>query len=420
MEVQLFVFPVDQIIFLLIRGSISALFEPMFWMILALVGYQYWQLQRNQIRMFGVYGYTLRRQVTLAAIYGLIGGLVGSFLLVSVGLTVNQLGLAYIWPVALVLMAIHMRFLCFAYAGGLVALSSVLFGWPEVNVPQVLSLVAILHITESILIFISGRYSAVPLIMRREDGKMVGAFSLQNFWPLPLVMLGAVSMPEASIPAGGVIDMPDWWPLLPLNLEMTEGYKWIYAMTSVIAALGYSDVAIASLPGERRRQSAFHLAIYSIVLLILAVLSARYHWLQAVAALVSPLGHELLIQWDNRRELNGAPRYIPPDEGIMILDTVVDSPARKIGLQPGDIIYYLAGIPINNGYDLSHALSYAPPEFSVQIKRDNKEHHFQAKFANGERRLGIILVPQGNEEHFVEMRDERFWLWEWLKRAGRR
>lgn len=409
-------FPVDQIAFLLIRGAIAALFEPMFWMILALVGYQYWQLQRNQIRMFGVYGYTLRRQVTLAAVYGLTGGLIGSFLLVSVGLTVNQLGLAYIWPVALVLMAVHMRFLCFAYAGGLVALSNVLFGWPEVNVPQLLSLVAILHITESILIFISGRYSAVPLIMRREDGRMVGAFSLQNFWPLPLVMLGAVSMPEASIPPGGVIQMPDWWPLLPLNLEVEEGHKWIYAMTSVIAALGYSDIAITSLPGERRRQSSFHLAIYSVVLLVLAVLSARYHWLQAVAAIVSPLGHELLIQWDNRRELNGPPRYVPPEAGVMILDTVVDSPARKAGLQSGDIIDYLAGNPILSGYDLAHALSFAPEQFAIQIRREDKVRQFQARFANSERRLGVILVPQGNEEHFVEMRDERLWLWQWLKR----
>jgi len=414
-------FPVEQIIFLLIRGSIAVLFEPMFWMILALVGYQYWQLQKNQTRMFGVYGYTLRRQVTLAAVYGLVGGLFGSFLLTLVGLTINQLGLSYIWPVALVLMAIHMRFLCFAYAGGLVALSSVLFGWPVVNVPQVLALVAILHITESILIFVSGRYSAVPLIMRREDGRMVGAFSLQNFWPLPLVLLGAVAMPEASLPQGGVINMPDWWPLLPLNLEAAEGHKWIYAMMPVVAALGYSDVAIASSPEQRRKQSAFHLAIYSIVLLALALLSARYHWLQAVAAVASPLGHELLIQWDNRRELNGIPRFVPPDEGVMILDTVVDSPARKMDLKPGDIIYNLAGISINNGYDLAHALSYAPTEFSLQIKRETKVHHLQGRFSNSERRLGIILVPQGNEEHFVEMREDKLWLWQWLKgKVGRR
>ena len=209
-------FPIEQLSYLLLRGTIMVLFEPMFWLILALVGYQYWQLQRNQIKMFGVSGYTLRRQIILAAVYGLGGGLFGSFLLTVMGLTVNQLGLSYIWPLAIALMMIHMRFMCFAYAGGIVALSSVLFGWPVVNVPQVIALVATLHITESILIFVSGRYSAVPLIIRTEDGRLVGAFSLQNYWPLPLVLLGAVLLPETALSEGGVINMPDWWPLLPL------------------------------------------------------------------------------------------------------------------------------------------------------------------------------------------------------------
>ena len=414
-------FPFEQIIFLLLRGSITVLFEPMFWMILALVGYQYWQLQRSQVRMFGVYGYTLRRQITLAAVYGLAGGIFGSFLLTVVGLTINQLGLAYIWPVALLLMAINMRFLCFAYAGGLVALSSVLFGWPVVNVSHVIALVAILHFTESILIFISGRYSAVPLIMRTRDGRLVGAFSLQNFWPLPLVLLAAVAVPEAASPEGGVIKMPDWWPLLPLNLAVTEGHNWIYAMMPVVAALGYSDVAIASSPSKKRKQSAWHLFLYSVVLLGLALLSARYPWLQAVAAIASPLGHELLIQWDNRREFNGVPRYVPPDKGVMILDTVVDSPARKMRLEPGDIIYNIAGIPINNGYDLAHALSYASDEFSVQFGRDSKLQSKQGRFLKGERRLGVILVPTGHEQQYVVMAEEQFWLWQWIRRRfGRR
>lgn len=408
-------FPWQEIGLLVVRGALAVFFEPMFWMILALVGYQYWQLQRNQLRMFGVYGYTLRKQVMLAASYGLLGGIIGSFLLTGVGLTVNQLGLNYIWPLALVLMAIHMRFLCFAYSGGLVALSSVLFGWPEVNVPQVLALVAILHITESILIFISGRYSAVPMIIQRADERLVGAFSLQNYWPLPLVLLAAVFVPVQDLP-GGVIKMPDWWPLLPLTEQAPEGHQLVYAIMPVVAALGYSDVAIASNPTTRRRKSAMHLAMYSVVLLLLAVLSARYPWLQAIAAIASPLGHEFLIQWDNRKEMSGAPRYVPPAEGVMVLDTVVDSPARGMNIKPGDIIRDMDGVPIKNGYDLSFAISYASPKFTVSIIREGQQQQLTGKFINGERRLGIILVPTGHEQNYMVMNEERLWLFEWIKR----
>ena len=413
-------FPIEQLSYLLLRGTIMVLFEPMFWLILALVGYQYWQLQRNQIKMFGVSGYTLRRQIVLAAVYGLGGGLFGSFLLTVMGLTVNQLGLSYIWPLAIALMMIHMRFMCFAYAGGIVALSSVLFGWPVVNVPQVIALVATLHITESILIFVSGRYSAVPLIIRKDDGRVVGAFSLQNYWPLPLVLLGAVLLPETALPEGGVIHMPDWWPLLPLTLEATEGNRWLYTMIPVVAALGYSDIAITSSPQERRRQSAFHLFLYSLTLLALALLSVRYPWLQAVAAAASPLGHELLIQRDNQKEFGGQPRYVPPAEGVMILDTVVGSPARKAGLKPGDIILSLSGFSVNSGYDLAEALLYASGEFTIRIKREQRTRDVQVRFRSGERQLGVILVPTGYEEQYVVMAAEKLWLWEWLKRKLRR
>lgn len=412
-------FPWQDILLLIFRGTLGVFFEPMFWTILALVSYQYWQLQRTQIKLFGVYGFTLRKQIMLAVIYGCLGGVIGSFLLTIVGVTLNQLGLSYIWPVAFLLMMINMRFLCFAYAGGLVAISSTVLGWPEVNVPQVLTLVAILHITEAILIFISGRYSSVPLILKQQDGRIVGAFNLQNFWPLPLVLLGVVPIAGTEAPAG-IIKMPEWWPILKMAMEPPAGYTWLYGMLPVVAALGYTDMAITSLPAARRRSSAIHLAGYSIVLLVMAVLSANYHWLQIFAALLSPLGHEYLIQRDNKQETQGIPRFVPPEQGVMVLDTVPDSPARKVGLRPGDIILKLGGMAVNGSYELANAISFAENQFNLEIKRDGQVLQQETRFVNGARRLGVILVPEGHEENYVEMVTERFGLFDYLASKWRR
>lgn len=406
-------FPWYDITFLIVRGALGILFNMNFWLILALVGFQYWQMQKRQRQMFGVCNYTLTQQMMRAGAFGLVGGITGSWLLTLVGVTLNQLGLNYIWPAALALMLINMRFLCFAYAGGLVALANVLFGWPVVNVPQVLSLVAVLHITESILIAISGGYSAMPMIIKKADGRLVGAFSLQNFWPLPLVVLAAVAIPASDAP-GAIIKMPDWWPLLPLALEAPAGSSWLYVMMPVVAALGYADMAITSLPQARRRQSALHLAAYSIILLAAALLSAKYSWLQAIAAVLSPLGHEFLIQLDNRREMEGPPRFVPPDYGLMVLDTVVDTPAAK-ALKPGDIITSLAGQPVNGRYELAAAISYAPGKFTVQWERDGKPFSKDLAFSDGERRLGVIPVPDGDEQFYAEMTAERYGLLDWLK-----
>ncbi|SDF27365.1 trypsin [Sporomusa acidovorans] len=406
-------FPWAEISILIIRGALDVVFDVNFWIVLALVGYQYWQMQKSQHRMFGVYNYTLSQQILSAGAFGLIGGITGSFLLTLVGVTLNQLGLSYIWPVALALMLINMRFLCFAYAGGVVALANVLFGWPEVNVPQVLSLVAVLHVTESLLIAVSGGYSAMPMIIKRQDGRLVGAFSLQNFWPLPLVILAAVTVPSGSA-SGGTINMPAWWPLLNVSLETPPGTSLIYVMLPVVAALGYTDMAIASLPRQRRWQSALHLAGYSLLLLALALLSAKYVWLQAIAAILSPLGHEFLIQWDNRREMGAPPRFVPPPYGLMVLDTVVDTPAAKL-LKPGDIMINLAGLPVNSRFDLAAAISQAPAAFSLVFERAGKVVHKDCKFKQGERRLGVILVPDGNESFYVEMVTNRYGLIDWLK-----
>lgn len=405
-------FPWLDITLLIVHGALTILFDFNFWLVLALVGYQYWQMQKQQRQMFGVYNYSLTRQIMLAGFYGLVGGITGSWLLTLVGVTLNQLGLSYIWPVALALMLINMRFLCFAYAGGLVALANALFGWPEVNVPQILSLVAVLHITESLLIAISGGYSAMPMILKKPDGRLVGAFSLQNFWPLPLVILAAVSVPADTVP-GAMIKMPEWWPLLPLALEPPTGSQWIYLMAPVVAALGYTDMAIASLPHRRRRQSALHLAAYSVILLGFALLSAKYSWLQVVAAVLSPVGHEFLIQLDNRREMGGTPCFVPSEHGIMVLDTVANTPAAKI-LKPGDILINLAGTPLNNRYDLAAAICYAPESFSITVERAGKRLLQTTSFKNGERRLGVILVPDGDEQYYVEMINNRYGLVDWL------
>ena len=319
-------FPWQEFTLLILKGMVSVYTQVMFWLVLALVGFQYNRMRQEQLKLFGHCNFSLWRQVVYAAAYGTAGGFFGSLLLNFFGVAVNQLGLEYIWPLAIILLLINLRFMCFAYAGGLVALSSALLGWPEVNVPQVLALVAILHITESILIYISGRYGAMPLILKLPNGRLAGAFNLQNFWPLPLVLMMAVTVPESGLPSE-LLNMPDWWPLLPIGGQPPAGETWLYGMIPVVAALGYTDLAVTSTPAMRRKHSAINLAAYSVLLLLLAVLSVKYSALQILAAVIAPLGHELLIQIDHRREKDGPPRFVPPPRGLMVLDTVRETPA---------------------------------------------------------------------------------------------
>ena len=97
----------------------------------------------------------------------------------------SEAGLWYVWPLALLLMLMHPRYLCFSYAGGIMALSSLLFGWPELNVPAVISLVAVLHMVEAVLIRWHGHLNPSPVYLRTGEGEVVGGLNLQKFWPCP-------------------------------------------------------------------------------------------------------------------------------------------------------------------------------------------------------------------------------------------
>ncbi|WP_017531405.1 PDZ domain-containing protein [Pelosinus sp. HCF1] len=144
-------------------------------------------------------------------------------------------------------------------------------------------------------------------------------------------------------------------------------------------------------------------------------MSVHYKWLQAVAAMVSFLGHEMLIQIDSRQELEGLPRYVPPAKGLMVLDTVVDTPAQKAGIKSGDILLKLHNLTIDTKEQLAEAIYFAPPVFIMEILRDDRRIEKKVKFTQNHKMLGVILVPEGNELYYVQLAEDKFWLWEKAK-----
>src|SRR5699024_665162 len=120
-------------------------------------------------------------------------------LFVILGISLSEAGISYLWLVALVLMLINQRYLCFAYAGGIVSLFSLLTGYPQIHIPTLMALVAILHLVEAFLIFINGHHLPSPMYVKHESGKVVGAFNLQKFWPMPTIALLGVTMLSSGV-----------------------------------------------------------------------------------------------------------------------------------------------------------------------------------------------------------------------------
>lgn len=293
----------------------------MFYVVIVLIALQYRRAAALERRLYGRVRHNVLWQVLVSLFFGLLGGVLGSILLLSIGVTLSGNWLIYVWIVAILLAFVSPRLMCFAYAGGVVALSALLTGWPTIDIPSLLALVALLHAVESILMFLSGHLGALLVNVKNWRGEIVAGYSLQKFWPVPLLALLALPLPMP--PGVATIPMPDWWPLvLPRGLGETFSF-W---MIPIVAGLGYGELAITTTPRRKAKQSAVKLALYSAVLFALAFLANRHAVFLYLAALFAPLGHELLVWTANQQEMSGVPLVQASIESDVYLEARFTSP----------------------------------------------------------------------------------------------
>ncbi|MCL6611444.1 MAG: PDZ domain-containing protein [Peptococcaceae bacterium] len=396
-----------EVVPLVIKSYFLLFLEPEFLFLMAavtaLVALQYRRSEAVRASMFGVKTRGMWRDTLSATLLGLAGGLGGSILIVLAGLPLTGSGTVFVLFlfIAVLLMLINPRFICFAYAGGIISLANIITGLPPVNIYQVLALVAVLHMVESVLIFFSGHLGAVPTFFGDSSGRVLGGFTLQKFWPIPLVALTVAAYPDSRELFG---NMPQWWPLIKPG-EVEPHVSAGYALVSVVAGLGYGDLAIARSPWEKSRLSAFYLALYSVTLFTLAVLAQDFHFLAPVAALFSPLGHELVICVGRRMELAGRPAFAPSDRGVRVLDVIPDSIAWNMGIRSGDVLITVGGYPVNDRWGLKHALEKVPGSLELEFLRGRGQVYSRGLAFRPDlnRPLGVLVVPAENEKAYVEI-----------------
>ena len=392
----------------------------LFWLVVILVGSQYRRVARNETQLLGRPRHNLRHMMLYSSAFGLAGGLFASTLLVFFGISLFEIGVMFVWPVAILLLLVHPRYLCFAYAGGLVAVFSLVLNflanfWPAlttgflsnvagIHIPGLLALIGILHLTESFLIAVSGHLFPSPLFVKTDKG-VVGGFSLQKFWPLPLVGLVALTMPEAAAVAEGAAQMPDWWPIFASRTIPAVGQTLMYVLTPIVAGLGYGDLAISTTPQEKSKRSAINLGLYSLGLIGAAFLAFRWPAITIFAALFAPLGHEFLIMAGNKQEFGNQPIFTAPAFGVKVMDLFTGSAAAAAGIRQFDVIVGVNGYPVHDTMTFNQLLRLAVAGCELDVERDGKLLHLHL---NHKGDPGIILTPDRFTPAFVEVKHTHF------------
>ncbi|HPF21656.1 MAG TPA: PDZ domain-containing protein [Syntrophomonas sp.] len=389
----------------------SPFFLALWGMIMLLVWWQNKRQHRLSASFIHDYPDYSWQAALFSSFLGLLGGLAGSILLVFLGIDLGSISITALWLTALLLMMIRPRFICFAYAAGVIAVCNLVWGVPHTSIPQLIGLVAALHMIESLLILLNGTFHP-PVVYIKRHGQLCGGFNLQYFWPLPLLALISVGFPGTT-PS---LEMPAWWPLLR-DYSSLSGQQ-VFTIVPVMAVLGYGEICTSRTPAQASRRSALLLFLFSLLLLALAVFSVRIPALLWLAAFFSPLGHELVI-WLGMREESRAPLYIQAAQGVKIMEVLRGSSAQKVGIKPGDTLLQANGSQIESFVQLQELLRNHRLPVALRIKR--AEHFIAMTWPPGRQRgRDIIPVPEPDTGTYLVWQEDRYFhvarlLWRKLK-----
>lgn len=369
-----------------------------------LVYLQYRRVEAKEAELYGLAKHSPLEQTFYSLIVGVFGGAVGSTVLSLAGVgLVNVPGTAsallYLWPVSVILGAINSRHFCFAYSGALVSLVYLIFGWPRVDVPSLIGLVAVLHMVEALLIWLNGATCATPLSISGRLDQAVPGFMIQRFWPVPLVL------PIFSAMSTSPVDTPLWWPLLRPDqfLNHAVGFGWQFM--PFVVTMGYSDLAITAPPEVRAKQSSGIMFGFSAILLALAVGAGFWRPLMWVAVLFSAVGHEAMAVWSGRVQLLGEPYLRRPGKGIGILDVLPGSPAMAAGLGSGSVILTVDDFEVHSRDQLHEALMASPAYVRIMYRNGRQlEQCRLPRPPEGLFGLGVILLPESDDRPVARLR----------------
>lgn len=273
-----------------------------------------------------------------------------------------------VWVLGTLFSLIDMRLACVSYSGSLVALAGLVSAWwVPGNAPQVavwlralhpfslLVLIAAANAVEGVATFLQMGIAS-PFLMKSRRGQIVGAFLLQGFWPLPIFALGSV--PFSVLP-------------------------------------NRTGIALGSPPQRVFFLGGVAISLYTILLAIALFFLRHSTPGLTIVALLALLSHAWLERFQVMREEAQSPLYVRPKSGVRILATLSGTPAKRIGLTPGETIARVGGMPVNSPYDLHFAIDQNPAYVKLEVIDSRGEMRWIGTpiFERDPHHLGCVFVP---------------------------
>ncbi|WP_229750634.1 PDZ domain-containing protein [Paenibacillus nasutitermitis] len=391
-------------------AAVQLLLSPFYYLCVLLIMLQYMRQTRLERKLFHVRLHGWPGQLGRTVVAGLIVGVLFSCIGLFLGISLSGEAVLWMWGTAIVLAVIRIRYLCFAYSAGLLGVLQWSIGWTQLeqrsdwigsaavslaglDIAGLLLLVALMHIAEALLVRKQGAKFASPLFVEGKRGKIVGAYTLQGYWPVPMLML----VPAAS---GGAGDITLPWQMLLGDASLWGGG---FAMIGFPMVIGFTELTRSMLPEAKARSTSKGLLAYGLILTALAAGAAFWSPLTLVASLCALLLHEALIISGRVREAAKSPFYVHDELGLKVLAVIPGTPAQALGIEAGEVLQKVNGVRVRTKSELYAALHINSAFCKLEVL--NREGHVKfvqrARFAGEHHQLGVVLAPDDRADQYA-------------------
>ncbi len=181
-----------------LQAIVQLFLHPFYYVGILFIILQYRRQIAMERRLFSTKLHALLPETWRIVLWGWVGGLCVSVLMAGIGVTVQQEAVLLLWIVSLLLVIVRVRYLCWAYAVGVIGMLQVVLSaipgvrqsddWAwltkplfALDIPAMLALVAILHLAEAIYVRKQGTRLACRCLSRGSAEESSAVTSCRAF-----------------------------------------------------------------------------------------------------------------------------------------------------------------------------------------------------------------------------------------------